>query len=107
MITTAEKLLEKSPIGSVIVRNACVFNPEFITSSNDESNLINKLKILVSHLIKQNWIDPQYGDRVVLQYKSVLQNEVKLHHEKFNPFERSKYRLDESFSFYILSAQKL
>ena len=57
------------------------------------------MKILVSHLIKQNWIDPQYGDRVVLQYKSVLQNEVKLRHEEFNPFERSKYRLDEcSFS---------
>ena len=74
MIATTEKLLEKSPIGSVIVRNACVFNPEFITSSNDESNLINKLKILVSHLIKKNWIDLQYGDRVVLQYKSFLQN---------------------------------
>ena len=97
VIAAIEKLLEKSPIGSVIVRNACVFNPEFITSSNDESNLINKLKILVSHLIKQNWIDPQYGDRVVLQYKSFLQNEVRLHHEKINSFERSKDRLDEFF----------
>ena len=66
VIATIEKLLAKSRTGSVIVRNACVFSPEFITSSNDESNLINKLKILVSHLIKQNWIDPQYGDRVVL-----------------------------------------
>ena len=75
MITTIEKLLEKSPIGSVMVRNACVFNLEFITSSNDESNLINKLKILVSRLIKQNWIDLQNGDRVVLKYKSFLQNE--------------------------------
>ena len=33
----------------------------------------------------------------MLQYKSVLQNEEKLHHEKFNSFERSKYRLDEFF----------
>ena len=58
-----------------------VFNPQFITSSNDESNLINKLKTLVSQLIKQNWIDwidPQYGERVVLQYRSFLQNEVKM-----------------------------
>ena len=81
MISTIEKLLEKSPIGSLIVRNACVFNPQFITSSNDEINLINKLKTLVSQLIKQNWIDwidPQYGERVVLQYKSFLQNEVKM-----------------------------
>ena len=78
MISTIEKLLEKSPTGSLIVRNACVFNPQFITSSNDESNLINKLKTLVSQLIKQNWIDPQYGERVVLQYKSLLQNEVKM-----------------------------
>ena len=84
-----------------VVRNACVFNPEFITSSNDESNLINKLKILVNHLIKQNWIDPQYGDRIVLQYKSFLQNEVKLHHEKFNSFERSKDRLDEVFFLHL------
>ena len=94
MITTAEKLLEKSPIGSFIVRNACVFSPEFITSSNDEANLINKLKVLVSHLIKPNWIDPRCGDGLMLQYKSFffffLQNEVKLHHEKFNSFERSK-----------------
>ena len=78
MISTIEKLLEKSPIGSLIVRNACVFNPQFITSSNDEINLINKLKTLVSQLIKQNWIDPQYGERVVLQYRSFLQNEVKM-----------------------------
>ena len=78
MISTIEKLLEKSPIGSLIVRNACVFNPQFITSSNDESNLINNLKTLVSQLIKQNWIDPQYGERVVLQYRSFLQNEVKM-----------------------------
>ena len=56
VIANIEKVLEKSPICSVIVRNAFVFNPEFITSSNDELNLINKLKILVSHLIKQNWI---------------------------------------------------
>ena len=52
VIGTIEKLLDKSPIGSVIVRNARVFNPEFITSSNNESNLVNKLTILVSHLIK-------------------------------------------------------
>ena len=61
VMATIEKLLQKSPTGSVIVRNACVYNPEFITSSNDESNLITKLQILVSHLIKQNWIDLQYG----------------------------------------------
>ena len=53
MIATIKRLLEKSPIGSGIVRNACVFNPEFIASSNDKSNLTNKLKILVGLLIKQ------------------------------------------------------
>ena len=42
VIATIEKLLEKSPIDSVIVRNASVFNHEFITSSNDELNLIIK-----------------------------------------------------------------
>ena len=98
VVAIIKKLLEKSPIGSVIVRNACVFNPEFITSSNDESNLINKLKVLVSHLIKQNWIHPQYGDRVVLQYKSFLQNEVKLHHEKFNSYKEVKIVLMSFFS---------
>ena len=54
VIATIEKLFEKAPIGSVIVRNTCVFNSEFITSSNDESNLINKLKILVNHMVKEN-----------------------------------------------------
>ena len=48
-------------------------------------------------MIKQNWIDPKYGERVVLQYKSFLQDEVKLYHEKFNSFERSKDRLDKIF----------
>ena len=33
VIAIIEKLLEKSPIGSVMVRNACVFNPDFIASS--------------------------------------------------------------------------
>ena len=54
VIATIEKLFEKAPIGSVIVRNTCVFNPEFITSSNYESNLIIKLKILVNHMVKEN-----------------------------------------------------
>ena len=54
VIVTIEKLLDSSPIGSVIVRNACVFNPEFIAALNDELNLINKLKDFVSLLIKQN-----------------------------------------------------
>ena len=71
------------------------------------------MKVLVSHLIEQNCIDPQHRDRVVLQYnKSFLQNEVKLHHKKinsfeiniklhhenFNSFERSKDHLDEFVS---------
>ena len=107
MIATIEKLFEKSPIGSVIVRNACVFNPELITSSNDELNMINKLKILVSHLIKLNLIHPQYGNRVVLQCKSFLQNEAKLYHEKFNSFEKSKDRLDEFFLLLHLKCTKI
>ena len=44
VMATIEKLLQKSPTGSVIVRNACFYNPEFITSSNDESNLITNSK---------------------------------------------------------------
>ena len=98
VMATIEQLLERSPTGSVLVRNACVFNPEFITSANDESNLINKLKILVSHSIKHNWIDPQYGDRVVLQYKSFLQNELKLHHEKLTLLKEVKIVLMSFFS---------
>ena len=112
VIAIIGKLLEKSPIGTVIVRNACVFNPVFITSSNAESNLTNKLEILVSHVIKQNWIDPQYRielccsinlfSGINLFLKNLL-NEIKLRHKKFNSFERSKDRLDELsfFSLYL------
>ena len=43
VIVIIEKLLEKSPIGSVMVRNACVFNPDFIASSE-----LNKIGLTLS-----------------------------------------------------------
>ena len=96
VITIMEKLCVNSPIGSVIVRNAPVFNPEVILKSSD-ADLIKKVKSLVSHLIKLEWIDAQYGDKVVSQYRLFLQNEAKLHHKTFKSFNRSENHLDEFF----------
>ena len=49
--------MEKSSIGSAVVRNASVLDPKVIHNSTNES-LVNKVK--VTDVINLCWIDAQY-----------------------------------------------
>lgn len=76
-IIVANKLVEKSPIGSVVVRNASVLDPKVILNLTNES-FINKMQHLITHIITLSWIDSQYGYKVILQYRLFLENEKKI-----------------------------
>ena len=81
VVATIDKIMERSPVGSIIVRNANVFGPKTIIELKD-LELINRFKVLTSHLISLKWFDGPYGDKVMGQYR-LLENEVKDKKEKF------------------------
>ena len=89
--------MERSPVGSIIVRNANVFDPKTIIELKD-LELINRLKVLTSHLISLKWFDGPYGDKVMGQYR-LLENEVKDKKEKFQKYKREDCSVDDFFFF--------
>ena len=89
---TALKLFEKIPVVSKIVRNASIFNPHLMATS-EKKYLFIRVQTLVSHLVTIERIDAQCGDKVVAQYKSFLEENA----EKFKSFKRNETRLDEFF----------
>ena len=58
---TATKLLERSPINSVVVRTARVFNPSLITPEN-KGALLKMMKPLLKHLHMLKVITVTIGD---------------------------------------------
>ena len=50
VVAILKKMLEKSPIGSVVVRNASVFNPDSISVTKED--LLKNLKHLQQHFFK-------------------------------------------------------
>ena len=96
VITTVNKILEKSPIGSVVVRNANAFDPKTILTSSSHE-LIKKVKSIMSHLIQLEWFNESYSDKVIFQYRDFLENEVKELHDRFQHYKRKDCRLDDFF----------
>ena len=68
---TATKLLERSPINSVVVRTARVFNPSLITPENKDA-LLKMMKPLLMHLHMSKVITVTIGDKAYDQYSDFI-----------------------------------
>ena len=68
---TATKLLERSPINSVVVRTARVFNPSLIIPEN-KGALLKMMKPLLKHLHMLKVITVRIGDKAYDQYSDFI-----------------------------------
>ena len=66
-----EKILERSPLGSVIVRSASVFDPrDILMISTEEAE--KKMKSILNHLINLKQVAPVFSDKALSQFNDFL-----------------------------------
>ena len=86
-----EEIFERCPLGSVVIRNADAFDPNYML--NESSATVNtKLQKLLHHFISLNIINTTTAQKTLKQYMDILRNEK----EKLFSFEASQ-KLDEFF----------
>ena len=90
------KIAERSPLSSVIVRNALVFHPRIMVTYTAEK-LTRKFKSLTQKLLQLNIINFQVADKALVQYKLLLTKEVITSKEKFLKFQINEDRVDTFF----------
>ena len=98
---TLKKIFERSPIGSVVLRNSNIFN--HIVMANTTEVLRSQFKVLLTHFIKLKIMPASDENKSMPQFSDF--NELKLNDDKFCNFERNKVRLDH-FCFNIIGVQK-
>lgn len=101
VVAMLEKLQNRNPLASSIVRNSVVFNPKSIASLTSD-NLNTRMKYLIAKLVGLQKIQSSLGDKALAQYRDFLSEFVPLNKEKFVSFKRDEKRLDEFF-FKILN----
>ena len=75
VVAILKKMLEKSPIGSVVVRNASVFNPDSISVTKED---LKNLKHLQQHFFKIKVLTASHADKASIQCGEFLKNDMKL-----------------------------
>ena len=68
LVATAKKLFERSPLSSIIVKNARCLPPKYF----DSNNAVESLKSLQKHLTILKVLPSSTGDKVLLQFLSLL-----------------------------------
>ena len=90
-----EKIAERSPLTSVIIRNAVVFDPHMAASGAE--TLIKKLKPLTQTLVALRIINFQTADKALMQYRLLLGKEGIMSKDIFLNFNSREDRVDEIF----------
>ena len=92
----ASKLFDRSPLGSVIMRNAGVLTPNVIADL--EAHLLErKMNQILLHLFKVNILSSKDSDKALEQYSSFLEQVKKMHLNEVKLFDVSKTDLDFFF----------
>ena len=94
------KILEFSPLGSVVVKYVGVLDP--IKLSNDDCECFKRQ---LSHFMKLNILAPNHCDNALTQFLEFLQSESKSDLFRLKPFNKKEHRLDKLF-FHCLGIQK-
>ena len=100
---TLKKIFERSPIGSVVVRNSNIFNP--IVMANTTEVLRSQFKVLLTHFIELKIMPASDGDKSMSQFSDFIGHKLKLNDDKFRNFDRNKVCLNDFF-FNIIGVQK-
>ena len=92
-------MFENSPIGSVVVHHASVFNPNYM-SKEETVVLESKMKKLLAHFLKLKVFTAHVCDGAIDEYSQLIVD--RLMQLKFQEFDRSETRLDD-FSSKLLT----
>ena len=102
LVYLTNKIFERSPLGSVVVRTASIFNPKVLQSDPHLQNE-KKMKRLLNHLVNLKLIPATFADKALSQFSDYLLADVRLN-QKFIEFDRKIQRLE--FFFEDVNIQK-
>ena len=87
-----------SPLGSVVVKHAGVFDPKKLSNDDcDCEELSQQFKRLLSRFIKLNILAANHCDNALTQFQEFLQNDCKSDLFRLKSFNCKEHRLDELF----------
>ena len=95
LVNLAEKILERSPLGSVIVRNASVLDPrDILMISTDKAE--KKMKSILNHLKNLKQVAPVFSDKALSQLTDFL-TESNVCQVRFIEFNKESDSLDDFY----------
>ena len=95
LVNLVEKILEQSPLGSVIVRNASVLDlRDILMICREESE--KKMKSILNHLINLKQIASVFSDKALSHFTNFLM-ESKVCQDMFIEFNKESDRLDDFY----------
>ena len=94
LVNLVEKIIERSPLGSVIVRNASVLDPRDIFMISMEAE--KKMKLILNHLINLKQVAPVFSDKALSQFTDFLM-ESKVCQDMFIELNKESDRLDDFY----------
>ena len=92
----AKKLFDKSPLEYNVVRNSVIFDSQVLVNES-VSVLQNKLKRLLTHLMKLKILTSVQCDKITKQFTNLTDSQLKLYAEKFRCFDSSTKDLDKFY----------
>ena len=98
------KLFERSPLGSLILKSAVIFDPAKLRELLKEK-IHDRWKMLLKCFIDLGILSPQQCDTATTQFKAFLDEKLKMFRADFDGFSRDCFRLDE-FYFARIGVQK-
>ena len=91
-----KKLFDKSTLEYSVVRNSVIFDRQVPVSEN-ASVLQNKLKRLLTHLMKLKILTLVQCDKITEQFTDFTDSQLKLYAEEFCCFDSSTKDLDKFY----------
>ncbi|XP_066910897.1 uncharacterized protein [Clytia hemisphaerica] len=92
LISLIKKLLTKTPLTSVVVRFASIFDPSIIISTPTDK-IEKNLKKLLHHLLSLKIVTAKNSDKIHQEFHP-FHKDVKAQRDKFEAFSKSKDSLD-------------
>ena len=97
MYILCEKLFERLPLGSSVVRNSRIFDSKIMVENSDETNercMKNSLNVV----IKLKIITPAFGDKSLRQFcEYLISKDLKENMERVKEFDRKIQRSDNFY----------
>ena len=90
------RLFEKSPLGSVVVRNADAFDPNVIANL-EVHELQKRVKQILIHLLKLKILTASQSDKALDQSSLFYEQVKKMHLDELKLFNTAKTNLDDFF----------